>query len=102
MMYKSPTVFYTMMMMIITSFVLLCGSGGLSASKHEDNIGIYELNNGHFSVKLSNWGATIISLLLPDKNGTLHTHILDSPFYVWKFADVVLGYDSVETYKISE
>ncbi|KAM0040009.1 putative aldose 1-epimerase [Helianthus debilis subsp. tardiflorus] len=88
MMYKSPTVFYTMMMMIIiTSFVLLCGSGagGVSASKHEDNIGIYELNNGHFSVKLTNWGATIISLLLPDKNG--------------KFADVVLGYDSVRTYK---
>ncbi|KAI7738592.1 hypothetical protein M8C21_010005 [Ambrosia artemisiifolia] len=88
MMYKSPTALYCfttyIIIIITTSFVLLWGSGGVSASKHED-IGIYELNNGHFSVKLTNWGATIISLLLPDKNG--------------KFGDVVLGYDSVNTYK---
>lgn len=68
-MYKSPTVFHCFItiIIIINSFVLL--SRGVSATKHED-IGIYELNNGHFSVKLTNWGATIVSVFLPDKNGT--------------------------------
>lgn len=74
---KTPTVFIA----IICSFVFLLG--GINASKHE--IGIYEINNGHFSVKFTNWGATIVALLLPDKNG--------------KVGDVVLGYDSVHTYK---
>lgn len=32
-------------------------------------IGIYEIKKGDFSVKVTNYGATIISVLLPDKNG---------------------------------
>lgn len=32
-------------------------------------IGTYEIKKGDFSVKLTNYGATIISVLLPDKNG---------------------------------
>nr|XP_043614894.1 galactose mutarotase-like [Erigeron canadensis] len=82
-MYKTPQVlYYFITIIIISTFVFLWG--GVSASKHED-IGIYELNNGHFSIKLTNWGATIISVFLPDKNG--------------KFGDVVLGYESVDAYK---
>ncbi|KAK2647749.1 hypothetical protein Ddye_015238 [Dipteronia dyeriana] len=50
-----------------------------------EEVGVYELKKGNFSVKFTNWGATIISVFLPDKNG--------------KLGDVVLGYDSVETYK---
>ncbi|XP_071731079.1 uncharacterized protein [Rutidosis leptorrhynchoides] len=80
--YKSPTVLYYSITTIIISVVLLWGA--VSASKHLD-IGTYELNNGHFSVKFTNWGATIISVFLPDKYG--------------KVADVVLGYESVDTYK---
>ncbi|KAJ9561995.1 hypothetical protein OSB04_007155 [Centaurea solstitialis] len=74
---KAPTIF------IITfiSFVFLLGD--VNATKPE--IGIYEINNGHFCAKFTNWGATIVSVLLPDKNG--------------KVGDVVLGYDSVYTYK---
>ncbi|KAK1565731.1 hypothetical protein Q3G72_033480 [Acer saccharum] len=45
---------------------------------------IFELNNGSMQVKITNYGATITSLSLPDKNG--------------KQADVVLGFDSVEPY----
>ncbi|KAJ0099358.1 hypothetical protein Patl1_22150 [Pistacia atlantica] len=47
-------------------------------------VGLYEIKKGNFSVKLTNWGATIISVILPDKNG--------------KLADVALGYDSVKDY----
>ncbi|XP_076931210.1 uncharacterized protein LOC143596280 [Bidens hawaiensis] len=83
MMNKTPTVFYCFILTIIATSVFLWG-GRATATKHED-IGIYELNNGHISLKCTNWGAAIISLFLPDKNGG--------------FSDVVLGYDSLETYK---
>ncbi|GAB2269951.1 hypothetical protein Dimus_004868 [Dionaea muscipula] len=57
-------------------------NGGVAA---EENIGVYELKRGNFSLKLTNWGASVISVILPDKNG--------------KLDDVVLGYDSVQDYK---
>ncbi|XP_009593213.1 uncharacterized protein [Nicotiana tomentosiformis] len=48
-------------------------------------IGIYEIKKGDFSVKITNYGARIISVLVPDKNG--------------KIGDVVLGYDTIKEYK---
>lgn len=45
---------------------------------------MYELKKGNFSVKFTNWGATIVSVLLPDKNG--------------KIGDVALGFDSIKDY----
>ncbi|XP_078442764.1 LOW QUALITY PROTEIN: uncharacterized protein LOC144712380 [Wolffia australiana] len=45
---------------------------------------VYELKNGSLEVKLTNWGATIISLLVPDAHGNV--------------ADVVLGFDSLQPY----
>ncbi|CAH8370265.1 unnamed protein product [Eruca vesicaria subsp. sativa] len=54
-------------------------------SKNNNNIPeIFELNNGSMQVKISNYGATITSLSVPDNNG--------------KLADVVLGFDSVDPY----
>jgi aldose 1-epimerase len=38
-------------------------------------IGIYELKKGNLSMKLTNYGARIISLVLPDKNGMLSSSI---------------------------
>lgn len=32
-------------------------------------IGVYELKRGNFSVKFTNYGARMISLVLPDRNG---------------------------------
>ncbi|KAL0350913.1 UNVERIFIED_CONTAM: Aldose 1-epimerase [Sesamum radiatum] len=46
--------------------------------------GIYEIKKGDFSVKVTNYGARILSVVLPDKNG--------------KLADVVLGYDTIKEY----
>ncbi|EEF31192.1 galactose mutarotase [Ricinus communis] len=45
---------------------------------------LFELNNGTISVRLTNYGATITSLFVPDKQG--------------KLDDIVLGFDSVEAY----
>ncbi|XP_077213604.1 uncharacterized protein LOC143848537 [Tasmannia lanceolata] len=47
-------------------------------------VGIYELKRGNFSVKITNWGATVISAVLPDSKGNL--------------ADVVLGFDTIAPY----
>ncbi|XP_043723314.1 galactose mutarotase-like [Telopea speciosissima] len=54
-------------------------------SKNKQSVGFYEIKKGDFSIKFTNWGATIVSVILPDKNG--------------KLADVVLGYDKISTYK---
>ncbi|KAL0887878.1 hypothetical protein Bca101_011861 [Brassica carinata] len=51
----------------------------------KENIGLYELKKGNLTVKFTNWGASIMSLHFPDKNG--------------KSGDIVLGYDSVKSYK---
>ncbi|KAI3454941.1 hypothetical protein Pfo_011604 [Paulownia fortunei] len=45
---------------------------------------LFELNNGTMQVKVSNFGCTITSLFVPDKDG--------------KLADVVLGFDTLEPY----
>jgi len=37
----------------------------------EHKIGVYELNKGNFSIKLTNYGATVMSVILPDKYGEI-------------------------------
>ncbi|EPS71547.1 hypothetical protein M569_03212, partial [Genlisea aurea] len=48
-------------------------------------IGVYELGRGDFSAKITNYGATVVSIVFPDKNGEL--------------GDVVLGFPTVDGYK---
>ncbi|CAK7323035.1 unnamed protein product [Dovyalis caffra] len=48
-------------------------------------VGFYELKRGDMSLKFTNWGATLVSFVLPDKNG--------------KLTDIVLGYDTIDEYK---
>ncbi|XP_040936504.1 galactose mutarotase isoform X1 [Gossypium hirsutum] len=57
---------------------LLC----FSKAQH---VKVYELKRGYFSAKFTNYGATMLSVILPDKTG--------------KLDDVVLGYDLVNDYK---
>ncbi|KAL1373308.1 hypothetical protein HN51_003292 [Arachis hypogaea] len=49
-----------------------------------EKIGFYELRRGDFEMRVTNYGATVLSVVLPDRNGNL--------------ADVVLGYDSIKSY----
>lgn len=44
----------------------------------------YTLSNGNMSVDISNYGATVLSIITPDKRGEL--------------ADIVCGYDSLQSY----
>lgn len=37
--------------------------------KRKTEIGVYELKKGNITIKVTNYGATVISVLLPDKNG---------------------------------
>ncbi|KAJ0975221.1 hypothetical protein J5N97_017186 [Dioscorea zingiberensis] len=61
-------------------FSLVCASNATPRKM----VGIYELKKGDFTVKVTNWGATIISVVLPDSKGNL--------------ADVVLGHDRIAQY----
>jgi aldose 1-epimerase len=51
-------------LLCLTAFAL---AGGVDARKM---VGVYELKKGDFSVKISNWGATIMSIVTPDSKGT--------------------------------
>src|ERR1700678_1456458 len=46
--------------------------------------GLYFLHNGNLTAAITNYGARVVSLVVPDKNGTP--------------TDVVLGYDSIGKY----
>ncbi|KAJ8619247.1 hypothetical protein MRB53_015433 [Persea americana] len=56
----------------------------LSVVDARKKVGIYEIQRGNFSLKLTNWGATVISVILPDSQGNLN--------------DVVLGFDTIPSY----
>ncbi|KAJ8546071.1 hypothetical protein K7X08_018654 [Anisodus acutangulus] len=67
---------------LLICFFILHLWGAASVRGHK--IGIYEIKKGDFSVKVINYGARVISVLLPDKHG--------------KIGDVVLGYDTIKEY----
>lgn len=64
------------------------GGGGAPADamrkQGKGTLGYYELRRGEFSMVVTNWGATILSVRLPDKNGRID--------------DVVLGYKKIGGY----
>lgn len=56
--------------LLFSLLVLFLGLSGLSdATKYKKLVGIYELRKGDFSIKVTNWGATIISVVVPDNKG---------------------------------
>ncbi|RZC79867.1 hypothetical protein C5167_042440 [Papaver somniferum] len=65
---------------------LLVSLALVNGKKEEDSykIEVFELKKGDFSVKLTNWGASIMSIVVPDSYG--------------KLADIALGYDSALSY----
>jgi hypothetical protein len=55
--------------------VALClFSTGNNAAAAEKMVGVYGLTKGDFSVKVTNWGATLMSAILPDSKGTFVFH----------------------------
>lgn len=70
---------------VLLCFCILAVFGSVNAHTEKKKIGIYELKRGDMSLKFTNWGATLVSFVLPDKNG--------------KLIDIVLGYDTIKQYK---
>nr|GLL26619.1 aldose 1-epimerase-like [Ipomoea trifida] len=71
----------------LTLMVFFVGFGvapGSIVNGQEEEVGFYEIKKGDFSLKFTNLGAKIVSVILPDKNG--------------KLIDVVLGYDTINEY----
>ena len=61
---------------LLVSYMIL-GLLLLSLAQAADpKIGIYELKRGDFQLKLTNYGATIMSVMVPDKNGPSHHLVL--------------------------
>ncbi|KAK8931418.1 hypothetical protein KSP39_PZI016586 [Platanthera zijinensis] len=95
--------------LLLLSLLALSLSGASTAAPRE-TVGIYELKKGDFSVKITNWGATILSLIFPDSRGQFT--FMDFPklseillkllvFFtvsVGNLADVVLGYEGIRPY----
>ncbi|XP_047064188.1 galactose mutarotase-like [Lolium rigidum] len=68
----------------VALLVCLALAGGADAARKP--VGFYELKNkkGDFSIKVTNWGATLVSVFVPDCKGDV--------------ADVILGYDTIAEY----
>jgi aldose 1-epimerase len=52
----------------------LVGALGLSGGAADEAagrkmVGVYELKKGDFSIKVTNWGATLMAVILPDSRG---------------------------------
>ncbi|KAL6845746.1 hypothetical protein ACP4OV_024321 [Aristida adscensionis] len=70
----------------IAEYIVGSAVGDGNAAAGRKTARMYELKMGDFSVKVTNWGATITSVVLPDSTGNLD--------------DIVLGYDTVAEYVI--
>ncbi|XP_037489178.1 galactose mutarotase-like [Triticum dicoccoides] len=66
------------------SLLCLVASALVCVGEARKMVGVYMLKKGDFSVKVTNWGATIMSIIVPDNKGNL--------------ADVVLGKDTLAEY----
>ncbi|KAK1315459.1 hypothetical protein QJS10_CPA06g00547 [Acorus calamus] len=71
--------FHVLLCLSLAIFVAL-----VDVSTARKTVGFYELKRGDFSMKITNWGATIVSVILPDSKGNL--------------GDVALGFDSLASY----
>lgn len=61
-------------------FVLACGVSANGSRNH--GLGIYEIKKGDFSLKVTNYGARIVSVVVPDKNGEFLCDLLSEMLYL--------------------
>lgn len=72
-------------------FLLFFLFAKINGSESNEEVGVYELKRGDFSVKLTNYGAVVISVILPDKNGSLHSPPLLCFFVPWSENMIVVS-----------
>ncbi|KAG7013577.1 Aldose 1-epimerase, partial [Cucurbita argyrosperma subsp. argyrosperma] len=68
----------------LVQVILLVSIGYVNGDMSNETIRVYELKKGNFSMKFTNYGASIVSVVLPDKHGNL--------------SDVILGFGSIQDY----
>ena len=88
---------FVSMVLIVSSLALGCQSGskqakaiitdssGFDTTIDNKEVKLYTIKNGNIEVTLTNYGARLVSLLVPDMNG--------------KLVDVILGYDTADEFK---
>ena len=54
---------------VLCCLIILAAFGSVHGSSKKQEVGFYELKKGDISMKFTNWGAAIVSLILPDKHG---------------------------------
>ncbi|XP_047084458.1 galactose mutarotase-like [Lolium rigidum] len=74
----------TLLMCVLVAVVVSLGGAEARRQQGKGTLGFYELRRGEFSMVVTNWGATILSVRLPDKTGHID--------------DVVLGYKKIGSY----
>lgn len=57
----------------------------INGSEAKVKVGVYELRRGNFSLKLTNYGAVVMSVILPDKFGLFLPVISLWPFHFQDF-----------------
>ena len=57
--------------LVLPAALLLCLALADRADAARKTVGVYELKNkkGDFSIKVTNWGATLMSVIVPDSKG---------------------------------
>jgi len=72
---------------LLLGLLFLATSGFVHGSyEKKDQIRLFELKKGDLSIKVTNWGATLVSLILPDKNGTYTCFFFEfKPFINFSF-----------------
>ena len=65
---------------VLLCFCVLAVVVSVNAHTEKGKVGIYELKRGDMSLKFTNWGATLVSFVLPDKNGR---HCYSSCWRIW-------------------
>ena len=58
---------------LLLALLCLAASLGAGADDGRKMVGVYELKMGDFSVKVTNWGARLMSVVLADSKGKFTT-----------------------------
>jgi aldose 1-epimerase len=75
---KAPPPLHRLSALALSLAVAVCFSGvenaaaaAAAAAGSRKMVGVHELRIGDFSIKVTNWGATLMSVILPDSKGKL-------------------------------
>ena len=58
------------LLLLLAALCLVSCAAGANAAERK-MVGVYELSKGDFSIKVTNWGATVTSVVFPDSQGML-------------------------------